>query len=59
MSGMNHLELMVNHLLSLCCESQSHGCDMTTSILLLQTIQHQCPQVLNNVVYSLDLELCV
>ncbi|XP_027059446.1 focadhesin-like [Pocillopora damicornis] len=42
--GTSHLELMVNHLFSLCCESLSFGSDMTSSILLLQTIQHHCPQ---------------
>ncbi|XP_022783954.1 focadhesin-like isoform X5 [Stylophora pistillata] len=42
--GKSHLELMVNHLFSLCCESLSFGSDMTTSILLLQTFQLHCPQ---------------
>lgn len=54
MTGVSHLELMVNHLLSLCCESLSYGFDMTTSILLLQTIQRHYPQVLNSAVTSVN-----
>ncbi|XP_015773334.1 PREDICTED: LOW QUALITY PROTEIN: focadhesin-like [Acropora digitifera] len=37
-------KLIVNHLLSLCWESLSHGIDMTMSLLLLQAIQKSCPQ---------------
>ena len=46
LSVITDFKLIVNHLLSLCWESLSHGIDMTMSLLLLQAIQKSCPQVL-------------
>ena len=51
LAGVTHLQLMVNHLLSLCSESLFHGCDMKTSIILLQKFQNRSPQVYTECYY--------
>ena len=58
LSVITDFKLIVNHLLSLCWESLSHGIDMTMSLLLLQAIQKSCPQVLECSKYFCVIHQC-